>query len=81
MFFVVIWERCIMDKDREDRSKYILMGVEPYEAKEGASAELYRPLSKQEATQKTWLKAFWLILLVGGLVIGIGIEAFRHLLH
>ena len=47
-----------MDKDREeDRSKYILMGVEAYEAKEGASAELYRPLSKQEAAQKTWIKA------------------------
>jgi hypothetical protein len=59
------------------KNQHILMPVTPDEAKRGAFSDLWHPLSKKQAQQKVNLKAFWLILLLGGLGIGIIIEVLK----
>jgi hypothetical protein len=59
---------------KQDSSKPILMAVEPWEAEEGAPADVYRPLSKEEASHISRRKAFWLVFLFLFIAIGIAIQ-------
>jgi hypothetical protein len=63
--------------DRKDNEKTILMGVEPYEAKEGATADLYRPLTKEQLTHLVQQKGFWLFFLIFFTLVGIVIQILR----
>lgn len=63
-----------MSTDQDKGGKYILMEIEPAEGEQGATADLYRPLTKEEAQQKANVQGLFLAILLGSVLLGVSIK-------